>query len=104
MKSSKPYLPKAIALIDQKKYREGQALIYQGSEEYFKAIQGSLNPFPTEDTALLIVLYKHMARELEKRDPKAKEFAELLAKTVPLQPIEFHQATKPTKNKLFRRK
>lgn len=98
------YLPDAIKLIDQKKYREGQAKIYQGSEDYFKKIQGSLNPFPTGDTALLIVLYKHMAKELERGYPEAAEFAKQLEKTVPLQPIEFQQGKEPIINKIFRRK
>lgn len=103
MKKMKGYLPEALELIDQKKYEEGRARIYQGAEDYFKKIQGSVSPFPTGDTALLIVLYKHMARELEKRDPATKEFAKDLEKTIPLPPIEFHQGAEP-KNKLFGRK
>jgi len=91
MKVRKPYLPTALKLINEKNYKEGQAKIYEGAHAYFEVIQKALNPFPTHDTALLIVLYRHMARELEKRDPKAKEFATLLETTIPLQPIEFHQ-------------
>lgn len=104
MKVKKPFLTEAMGLIDQKKYKEGQMKIYEGAQVYFGIIQQALNPFPTHDTALLIALYRHMANELGRNDPKAKEFAELLETTVPLQPIEFHQASKPNlKNKLSRR-
>lgn len=90
-----PYLPKALKLIiDEKKYEEGYKALIDAARTYFNRFQQALNPFPTDDTALLICLYRHMADGLEKSDEKAAAIAKLLQEHVKLPPIEFDRRPK----------
>ena len=91
----KPFLPRALDLMIQKKdYEGGYKLLVEGARAYFLRFQQALNPFPTDDTALLIHLYRHMADGLEQNDPKAAAIAAELKKYLKLPPIEFDRRPK----------
>lgn len=91
----KPFLPMALDLMIQKQdYEGGYKLLVEGARAYFLRFQQALNPFPTDDTALLIHLYRHMADGLEQADPKAAAMAAELKKYLKLPPIEFDRRPK----------
>ena len=94
-KAPAPFLPRAFDLMIQNKdYENGYKLLVEGARTYFLRFQQALNPFPTDDTALLIHLYRHMADGLEKNDPKAAQMASELKKYLILPPIEIERKPK----------
>lgn len=90
-----PFLPRALDLMVQTQdYENGYKLLVEGARTYFNRFQQALNPFPTDDTALLIHLYRHMADGMEQSDPKAAAMAAELKKYLTLPPIEFDRRPK----------
>ena len=90
-----PFIPRAFKLmIEKQDYEGGYKLLVEGARAYFLRFQRALNPFPTDDAALLIHLYRHMADGLEQNDPKAAAMAAELKKYLKLPPIEFDRQPK----------
>ena len=78
------YLPRAVELtVEQHKPEEGLRVLLE-----------ALGPYPLADTAMLIVLYTHIAASLSYQDPAAAKMAEQIEKVVKLPPVDFYAASK----------
>ena len=78
------YLPRAVELtVEQHKPEEG-----------LRVLPEALGPYPLADTAMLIVLYTHIAASLSYQDPAAAKMAEQIEKVVKLPPVDFYAASK----------
>ena len=62
--------------------------------DYFNRTAEALGPYPLADTAMLIVLYTHIAASLSYQDPAAAQMAEQIEKVVKLPPVDFYAASK----------
>ena len=66
------YLPRAVELtVEQHKPEEGLRVLLEGFAHYFNRTAEALGPYPLADTAMLIVLYTHIAASLSYQDPAA---------------------------------
>ena len=64
------YLPRAVELtVEQHKPEEGLRVLLEGFAHYFNRTAEALGPYPLADTAMLIVLYTHIAASLSYQDP-----------------------------------
>ena len=89
------YLPRAVELtMEQHKPEEGLRVLLEGFAHYFNCIAEALGPYPMADTAMLIMLHRHIAASLAKQDPAAAQMADELEKTVKLPPVDFYAASK----------
>ena len=89
------YLPRAVELtVEQHKPEEGLRVLLEGFAHYFNCIAEALGPYPMADTAMLIMLHRHIAASLAKQDPAAAQMADELAKSVKLPPVDFYAANK----------
>lgn len=89
------YLPRAVELtMEQHKPEEGLRVLLEGFTHYFNCIAEALGPYPMADTAMLIMLHRHIAASLAKQDPAAAQMADELEKTVKLPPVDFYAASK----------
>lgn len=71
------YLPRAVELtVEQHKPEEGLRVLLEGFAHYFNCTAEALGPYPLADTAMLIVLYTHIAASLSYQDPAAAQMAE----------------------------
>lgn len=90
-----PYLPRAVELtMEQHKPEEGLRVLLEGFAHYFNCTAKALGPYPLADTAMLIVLYRHIGDSLAKQDPVAAQMAGGIAKVVNLPPVDFYAASK----------
>ena len=69
-------------------------MLLEGFAHYFNCIAEALGPYPMADTAMLIMLHRHIAASLAKQDPAAAQMADELAKSVKLPPVDFYAASK----------
>lgn len=89
------YLPRAVELtVEQHKPEEGLRVLLEGFAHYFNHTAEALGPYPLADTAMLIVLYTHIAASLSYQDPAAAQMAEQIEKVVKLPPVDFYAASK----------
>ena len=89
------YLPRAVELtMEQHKPEEGLRVLLEGFTHYFNCTAEALGSYPLADTAMLIVLYRHIGASLAKQDPAAAQMADEIAKVVKLPPVDFYAASK----------
>lgn len=89
------YLPRAVELtVEQHKPEEGLRVLLEGFAHYFNCTAEALGAYPLADTAMLIVLYTHIAASLSYQDPAAAQMAEQIEKVVKLPPVDFYAASK----------
>ena len=78
-KKNKKYsslLRPAVELAREGKGKEGRDAMLKAETFYFNRIQGAITPFPTDDTALVVVMLRHIADKLEQSTPETKRNAE----------------------------
>lgn len=92
-RTTAPYLPKALKTIDKEDFVAANRAIQDGAIDYFNRFQKVTGTIPVADAPLLICLYRHMANELERADPIAKELAKTLA-LIELPPINYTKREK----------
>ena len=51
----------------------GRDAMLKAETFYFNRIQGAITPFPTDDTALIVVILRHIADKLEQSTPETKQ-------------------------------
>lgn len=71
---------RVVSLAQAGKGKEGAELMLQGEMHYFSKLQAALIPFPTDDTAMVIVLLRQFADALEKSTPETKRNVGLMQK------------------------
>lgn len=75
-KKNKKYsslLRPAVELTREGKGKEGRDAMLKAETFYFNRIQGAITPFPTDDTALIVVILRHIADKLEQSTPETKQ-------------------------------
>jgi hypothetical protein len=74
-KKNKKYsslLRPAVELAREGKGKEGRDAMLKAETFYFNRIQTAITPFPTDDTALVVVMLRHIANKLEQSTPETK--------------------------------
>ena len=66
----------------------------EASQYLPRAVELTVEQHKPEDTAMLIVLYTHIAASLSYQDPAAAKMAEQIEKVVKLPPVDFYAASK----------
>ena len=67
------YLRKIVTLAKEGKIMESRDEMLKAETFYFNRIQGAITPFPTDDTALIVVILRHIADKLEQSTPETKQ-------------------------------
>lgn len=75
-----------VALAKEGKVQEGRDAMLAAEMHYFNKVQKAITPFPTDDTALIVTMLRHIADRLEETTPETKRNAELVKKNfVPME-------------------
>ena len=83
-KRNKPYssyLRKIVTLAKEGKIMESRDEMLKAETFYFNKIQTAITPFPTDDTALVVVMLRHIANKLEQSTPETKRNVEHVQKS-----------------------
>jgi len=92
-RATTPYMPRVLEAIDKKDFTTAVRAIQDSAIDYFNRFQKAAETIPVADAPLLIHLYRHMANELARADPVAKELAKLL-EPIELPPIEYNRRSR----------
>lgn len=76
------YVDRGNQLISQGKTPEAMQLVSSGLEYYTQKIIKAISPYAKSDAGLLVLVLRHLASEVEKNNPRAKELAEGMEKCV----------------------
>jgi hypothetical protein len=66
------YLRNIVTLAKEGKIMESRDEMLKAETFYFNKIQTAITPFPTDDTALVVVMLRHIANKLEQSTPETK--------------------------------
>lgn len=92
------YVDRGNQLIGQGKTPEAMQLISGGLEYYTQKIIKAISPYAKSDAGLLVIVLRHLADEVEKNNPGAKELAEGMEKCVIKPPLkEIEKIKKPNR-------
>lgn len=86
MKIFKPrmssYVDRGNILIADGRTPEAMKLVERGLQYYSENIINAISPYAKADAGLIVLVLRHLADEVEKNNPGAKELAEGMAKCV----------------------
>lgn len=86
MKIGKPrmssFVDRGNALISQGKTPEAMKLVESGLAYYANKIIGAISPYAKADAGLVVLVLRHLADEVERNNPGAKELAEGMKKCI----------------------
>ena len=92
------YVERGNKLIAEGKTKEAMNLVSHGLQYYSERVINSISPYAKADAGLIVLVLRHLANEIEKNNPGAKELADGMEKCVgkpSLQEIE--RIKKPNK-------
>lgn len=92
------YVDRGNKLIAEGKTKEAMNLVSHGLQYYSERVINSISPYAKTDAGLIVLVLRHLANEIEKNNPGAKELAAGMEKCVgkpSLQEIE--RIKKPNK-------
>lgn len=92
------YVDRGNKLIAEGKTKEAMNLVSHGLQYYSDRVIDSISPYAKADAGLIVLVLRHLANEIEKNNPGAKELAAGMEKCVgkpSLQEIE--RIKKPNK-------
>lgn len=76
------YVDRGNRLIADGKTKEAMKLVSKGLQYYAERVLNSISPYAKADAGLIILVLRHLACEIETKNPGAKEFAEGMEKCV----------------------
>lgn len=76
------YVDRGNKLIADGKTPEAMRLVEKGLQYYSKKIINSISPYAKADAGLIVLVLRHLADEVERGNPGAKELAEGMEKCV----------------------
>lgn len=76
------YVNRGNNLINAGKTPEAMKLMEKGLQYYHKKIINSISPYAKADAGMIVLVLRHLADEVEKGNPGAKEFYEGMKKCV----------------------
>lgn len=76
------YVDRGNKLIAEGKTKEAMNLVSHGLQYYSERVINSISPYAKADAGLIILVLRHLANEIEKNNPGAKELADGMEKCV----------------------
>lgn len=76
------YVDRGNKLIAQGKTKEAMKLVSHGLQHYSERVIGSISPYAKSDAGLIVLVLRHLADEVEKNNPGAKELASGMEKCI----------------------
>lgn len=76
------YVDRGNKLIADGKTPEAMKLVERGLQHYSEKIIDAISPYAKADAGLIVLVLRHLANEVEKGNPGAKELAEGMEKCV----------------------
>lgn len=96
---SSSFVTRGQELIAKGNTREAMKLIARGLQDYSDRVLEALSPYPAEDAGLVVLVLRHLADEIERNNPGAKEFYEGMKKCVVCPPLEEIQKVKKARRR-----
>lgn len=86
-------------LIQKGKTESAIKLMMQGFDYYSNRIIKAIQPYASSDAGMLVIILRHLADQIEKKNPGAKEFAEGMSKVLAFPELEeIERIEKPNRN------
>ena len=76
------YVERGNKLIAEGKTKEAMNLVIHGLQYYSERVINSISPYAKADAGLIVLVLRHLANEIEKNNPGAKELADGMEKCV----------------------
>lgn len=76
------YVDRGNKLIADKKVLEAMKLVEKGLQHYSEEIINAISPYAKADAGLIVLVLRHLADEVERSNPGAKELYEGMKKCV----------------------
>lgn len=76
------YVERGNKLIAEGKTKEAMNLVSHGLQYYSERVINSISPYAKADAGLIVLVLCHLANEIEKNNPGAKELADGMEKCV----------------------
>lgn len=76
------YVERGNKLIAEGKTKEAMNLVNHGLQYYSERVINSISPYAKADAGLIVLVLRHLANEIEKNNPGAKELADGMEKCV----------------------
>ena len=76
------YVERGNKLIAEGKTKEAMNLVSHGLQYYSERVTNSISPYAKADAGLIVLVLRHLANEIEKNNPGAKELADGMEKCV----------------------
>lgn len=76
------YVERGNKLIAEGKTKEAMNLVSHGLQHYSERVINSISPYAKLDAGLIVLVLRHLANEIEKNNPGAKELAAGMEKCV----------------------
>lgn len=76
------YVERGNKLIAEGKTKEAMNLVSHGLQYYSERVINSIFPYAKADAGLIVLVLRHLANEIEKNNPGAKELADGMEKCV----------------------
>lgn len=76
------YVERDNKLIAEGKTKEAMNLVSHGLQYYSERVINSISPYAKADAGLIVLVLRHLANEIEKNNPGAKELADGMEKCV----------------------
>lgn len=81
------YVDRGNKLIAEGKTPQAMKLVERGLQYYSENIINAISPYAKADAGLIVLVLRHLADEVEKNNPGAKELAEGMKKCVNMPPL-----------------
>lgn len=76
------YVERGNKLIAEGKTKEAMNLVSHGLQYYSERVINSISPYAKADAGLIVLVLRHLANEIEKNNPGAKELVDGMEKCV----------------------
>lgn len=76
------YVDRGNELIGKGKREEAMRLVERGLQHYSEKVINAISPYAKADAGLIVLVLRHIADEVERNNPGAKELAEGMEKCV----------------------
>lgn len=76
------YVDRGNELIGKGKQKEAMRLVERGLQYYSEKVINAISPYAKADAGLVVLVLRHLADEVERNNPGAKELAEGMEKCV----------------------
>lgn len=76
------FVDRGNELIAKGKTNEAMNLVSHGLQYYSDRVIDSISPYAKNDAGMIVLILRHLANEVEKNNPGAKEFADEMEKCI----------------------